>query len=119
MDWYHLASAQHGVITREQLRSFGLYDQLITSLLDRREVWTVLQGVFLVRGAPLTYAARLWAATLRINGVVGFESAGHMWGQLTVQPKQVHICVANPVRSHAAPWIKLHRVDVPPWARTT
>jgi very-short-patch-repair endonuclease len=119
MSWDGIAVLQHGTISRSQLRSVGQTDRSIGRLTEQKQLWTVLDGVFLVRGAPLTYAARMWAAVLRTEGVVGFESAGHHWGQLAPQPKQVHICVAHPVRSHSADWITLHRVDVPLWGRTT
>ena len=74
--------------------------------------------MFLVRGAPVTRLALVWAAVLGTDGVVGFESAAHLWRQIDEPPDRVHVCVDHAVRSHAPPWMMLHRVVLPSWART-
>lgn len=119
MTWSEVARAQHGVVSRGQLRDCGLVDRTISRLLDRQELWPVCGGLFLVRGAPLTYAAQTWGAVLLTGGVLGFDTAGYLWEQAVHQPEHVHVCVLHPIRSHAPSWIRLHRVQVPAFARAT
>jgi very-short-patch-repair endonuclease len=56
---------------------------------------------------------------LATGGVVGFESAGHLWSQLDDPPPKVHVCVDHALRSHAPEWVTTHRVLLPAWACTT
>lgn len=119
MDWDPLAVAQCGIISRTQLRSHGVCDRDITRLVERRQLKRLADGVFLARGAPRTRAAQVWAAVLVTGGVVGFESAGHLWSQLDDPPTRVHMCVDHDARSHAPEWIIAHRVALPAWAHTT
>lgn len=118
MAWDEVAAKQGGVVSRRQLSAAGLSKSAVTRLADRGELAPMLQGVFLVRGAPTTRLALVWAAVLGTKGVVGFESAAHLWRQLDDPPDRVHICVDHAVRSHAPPWLVLHRVVLPSWART-
>lgn len=119
MDWDGLAAAQSGVISRSQLRSLGAAEREISRLIGRGQLKRLAEGIFLVRGAPFTRPAQLWAATLVTGGVVGFDSAGYLWGQIDDPPPRVHVCVEHPKRSHAPPWLVTHRVLLPAWARTT
>jgi very-short-patch-repair endonuclease len=118
MNWDPLAVAQAGVISRTQLRSHGADDREISRLVDRGQLKRLAEGIFLARGAPLTRAAQVWAAVLATGGVVGFESAGHLWSQLDDPPPKVHICVDHDLRSHAPEWVTTHRVLLPAWACT-
>ena len=118
MTWDEIAARQGGVIGRRQLQAGGQTKSAVTRQVDRGELGLVLEGVFLVRGAPFTRLAAVWAAVLATDGVVGFETAAYLWRQLDEPPDRVHVCVPHAVRSHAAPWIVLHRVVLPTWART-
>ena len=118
MTWAEVASKQGGVISRHQLLIAGLSSSAVTRLVDRNELDVMHQGVFLVRGAPVTRLAQVWAAVLGTDGVVGFESAAHLWCQIDDPPVRIHICVDHAVRSHSPHWIALHRVVLPTWART-
>lgn len=112
MDWARQAAAQGGIISRAQLAESGIPERTITRMMARGELRLIEQGVFLVRGAPATATARLWTAHLSTQGVVGFASAGQLWGVLAERPAQVHVCVEHQRRSHAPAWIRLHRVPV-------
>ena len=54
MSWSDLARHQHGVISRGQLRLDGQYDQAITRLVDRNQLWRLHEAVFLVRAYRTT-----------------------------------------------------------------
>jgi len=112
MDWARQAAAQGGIISRAQLAEWDIAERTITRMVARGELRMIEQAVFLVRGAPATLTARLWTAHLSTQGVIGFASAGHLWGVLAEPPAQVHVCVEHPRRSHAPTWIRLHRVPV-------
>jgi very-short-patch-repair endonuclease len=118
MTWDEVAARQGGVVSRRQLLAAGQSKSAVTRLTDRGQLGPMLQGVFLVRGAPTTRLALIWAAVLGTEGVVGFESAAHLWRQLDDPPDRVHICVDHVVRSHTPSWMVLHRVVLPSWART-
>ena len=116
--WAEVAARQGGVISRHQLLSAGLSPSAVSRLVDRDELNLMLPVVFLVRGAPVTRLALVWAGVLGTDGVVGFESAAHLWRQIDQPPERVHLCVDHAVRSHAPSWMVLHRVVLPSWART-
>ena len=118
MRWDEVAARQGGVISRGQLRDAGLSKSTVTRMAVRGELGPLLEGVFLVRGAPTTRLSLTWAAVLGTHGVVGFESAAHLWRQRDEPPERVHVCVDHDVRSHAESWVVLHRVVLPSWART-
>lgn len=112
MDWAERAAAQGGIVSRAQLAEHGIPARTITRMAERGELRAVAAAVFLARGAPFTLGARLWAAHLATQGVLGFASAGHLWGVFDAPPGMVHVCVEHPRRSHAPGWVRLHRVPV-------
>src|ERR1700712_3434070 len=113
MTWIRTATDQHGVVTREQLRDHGKNDLAITRLVHSKHLWRLHEGVFMVRGAPLTHVARAWAAVLLTGGVLGFETAAYLWQHTIRRPARIDVCVDHPVRSHSPEWLLLHRVRVP------
>lgn len=116
MSWAEIASSQGGVISRRQLTAVGLDTRLVTRLVQRQELSTVTEAVYLVRGAPWSLQARLWAAALSTGGVLAFDTAAHLWGVVPQEPRQVHVCVDHARRSRAPDWLRLHRVEVAQWA---
>lgn len=116
VDWADLARTQDGVIARHQLRRLGLSDSGITRRLGSGALTVCAPGVFLVRGAPLTYRAGLWRAVLATDGVLGFATAAHLWGMLDEPPALVDVVVA-PERHVTIPrGVRVHRTVVPSWA---
>jgi very-short-patch-repair endonuclease len=65
--------------------------------------------VFLVRGAPDTYEARLWAAVLATGGVLGFATAAHLWGMTDQMPADVHVIIPRDLHLPPHPGIRTHR----------
>lgn len=76
----------------------------------------IWRGVYLVRGAPHSYAAQLWSAVLSSNGVLGFGTAAHLWGAVDEQPPRIDVIVARSLHQWRRPDVRIHRIDVPPWA---
>lgn len=116
--WGDVAAAQDGVISRAQLREHGLSDAAVTRLIATDQVSPVVHGVLLVRGAPLTFRARLWASVLATGGVIGFATAAFLWG---IEPEQPHLVdvVIPPARRISVPnRTRLHRLLVPTSALT-
>jgi predicted transcriptional regulator of viral defense system len=113
VDWAAIARAQDGMISRAQLRKAGLDDAAVRRLADSRALDRHAQGVYLVRGAPLTYRAALWRALLATDGVLGFGTAAHLWGMTDDVPGRVNI-VVPPSRHITVPWgVRVHRAFVP------
>ena len=59
-----LASAQHGVFTRQQAAAVGLSRGMVDRLIQRGTVTHLHRGVLCFAGAPRTWHSRLMAATL-------------------------------------------------------
>jgi very-short-patch-repair endonuclease len=70
------------------------------------------RGVFLVRGAPLTYSAELWVAVLSGLGILGFATATHLWG-VSDRPPLIDLVIDDHRRVSAPPSTRLRRTFVP------
>jgi very-short-patch-repair endonuclease len=113
VNWGSLARRQSGVITRSQLNSHGLSDTGVARLLATEQVSGLADGVYLVRGAPLTHRARLWAAALSTDGVVGFATAAELWGFTDIRDARVHVVLPHSRRVYPPRWVRVHRVPLP------
>ena len=100
-------------MSRGQLSAAGLSGTTVTRMLARAELAPLAEGVFLVRGAPLTERARLWAAVLFTRGVLGFGTAAELWGLDPPVTGRVHVVVPHDRRVYPPAWVRLHRVFVP------
>ncbi len=113
MSWAALARGQSGVIDRRQLYAAGLSEAEVDTLLASGAVETVFRGVFVVRGAPLTYEASLWAAVRGFGGVLGFASAAHLWGVTDQRPARPEVIVARTTHLWRNCGVRTHRIDIP------
>jgi very-short-patch-repair endonuclease len=118
MSWAQLASTQDGILTRKQLYECGLSEDGVDRLLRAGALVRTARGVFLVRGAPLTYRARLWRAVLSGDGALAFASAAHLWGITPDVPPTVHVVIAVGRRVRRPAGVTLHRCFVPASALT-
>lgn len=109
--WDQVARRQAGAISTSQLRAGGLTDPSIRHLVASGALERRMRGVFVARGAPLTYAHALWVAVLSTGGVLCFATAAHLRG-IGDQPLRIHIALAPEDRSRVA-GIRIHRVVVP------
>jgi very-short-patch-repair endonuclease len=103
------------VITRSQLLGHGVHHNSIKRMLTSEKISAPAAGVYLVRGAPLTYRARLWVAVLATDGVLGFATAAQLWGVIDAPPAEaaVHVAVSHTRRVYPPKWVRVHRVTVP------
>lgn len=111
MNWGRLARAQCGVITRAQLRECGYTDERVNHLLRAGAAESLWRGVYLVRGAPLSYEASLWAACLSFRGVLGFATAAHLWG-MADRPEQLDVIVPRSAHLWRQSGVRTHRIDL-------
>jgi very-short-patch-repair endonuclease len=116
MSWGAIARSQGGVIARRQLYEAGLTDGVIRGLISSGALESQARGVYLARGAPFTYAARLWVALLATGGVLGFGTAAHLWGLTEVPPPKCAVIVPATRRVSTPFGARVHRVFVPPSA---
>jgi very-short-patch-repair endonuclease len=97
------------VFTRAQLRASGRSDRSIDTMIDSGAIEPLHPGLFVVRGAPLSYEARLWAAVLVTGGILGFATAAHMWGITDDIPDQVHVIIPRGLHLQRRLDIRTHR----------
>lgn len=118
MSWAELASRQDGILTRQQLYGLGVGHDQVDRLLRSGALVSTARGVFLVRGAPLTYRAQLWRAVLSVGGTLAFGSAAHLWGITPDAPIMAHVAVGVGRRVERPVGVTVHRCFVPTSAIT-
>jgi very-short-patch-repair endonuclease len=77
----------------------------------------VHEAVFMVRGSPDSYSARLWTAVLAVDGVIGFATAAHLHG-FDERPPLIHVIRPDLDHVDRPVDVRLHRVVVPDAAVT-
>jgi len=90
----------------------------VDAVIASGAVESLWSGVFLVRGAPLTYDARLWAGAVSTGGVLGFATAAHLWGVVEDQPQAVNVIIPRSLHLWRQPGLRLHRTQLRPTAIT-
>jgi len=113
MTWRSVARSQDAVISRGQLHGAGLSGDQIDHLSSAGELRRVCRGVYLAGAAPMTYRAKLWAAVLATGGVLGYATAGRLWGTWESDDVSAHVIVAHCRRIAVPDGVRLHRVPVP------
>jgi hypothetical protein len=108
-----LAAAQHGLVTRSQLRKAGLTDRTIDRRLQAKRLWPAHRGVCRV-GPLVAPRAREMAAVLACGGraVVSHRSAAWLWevGEPPGPSSPVDVWVDESVRVRRA-GIRAHRAS--------
>jgi very-short-patch-repair endonuclease len=112
MGWAEIARRQDGIISAAQLQETGLSWQAINRWRRAGVVESVNPGVYLVRGAPLTYRARLWSAVLATSGTLGFATAAHLWGLIDEPGPRIHVIIDRNARVAPPVGIRLHRITL-------
>jgi hypothetical protein len=90
-----LAAAQSGVVSREQVLSFGLSSAAVDRLV-RQNIWSRLaRGVYLTAAVPPSWLTLAWTGLL-IGGDrarLGGLAAAHQWGLTRTEPRPIQILV--------------------------
>jgi very-short-patch-repair endonuclease/predicted transcriptional regulator of viral defense system len=92
-----VASRQHGVITRKQLRDLGLGPTAIDRRRANGRLHAIHAGVYLVGHSALPLHAREMAAVLACGpgAVVSHRSAAKLWALLETKHPQIEVTVAR------------------------
>jgi hypothetical protein len=104
-----LATAQHGVVSRSQLRLCGLADATIAAWLDDRRVHRIHRGVYAVGHQALSTPGRLTAALLYAGpgAALSHLTAAWWWSLLDVEPRTIEVTTAAKRRPTSG--VRAHR----------
>lgn len=118
MTWDNIARQQGGAISRGQILDAGLPRGQLARLIASNQLVRQDRGVFVARGAPVTYLTSIWITILRTGGVLGFATAVHLWGAID-PPPWIDVIVDPRRRMSPRSRERLHRVSVPDAEITT
>ncbi|MCU1353873.1 MAG: hypothetical protein JWM05_3082 [Acidimicrobiales bacterium] len=80
MDFFPLAKGQHGLITLDQVRAFGISERTIGRLIEKGTLERLGPGVLRVAAVPDGWRQSLLAAVLSIPGsLASHQSAAALW----------------------------------------
>lgn len=109
-----LATRQHGVLDRRQLRRAGLSDTQIRRWIEQRRLHRLHTGVFAVGHEALTLNAHRLAAVLatRVGTVLSHRSAAAVWG---FRPSETTIEITLPTTAgcRGPLGVRVHRTRDP------
>lgn len=87
-----LAAEQHGLVTRDQVRSLGLSDFAVRSRIGRGEWEPLGKRVLRVGATPDSWRQQLLALCLSVPGTVAsHRSAGALYGLDGIRPREIEI----------------------------
>lgn len=108
-----LFALQVGVVSRRQLLARGHVPSEIRRMLRRRELSSVLDGVYVNHTGPLSWIERAWAAVLfSWPAALTHDSAvraANGPGRRTAEDV-IHVAVATERHLKAPSWVRLHRL---------
>jgi hypothetical protein len=105
-----LAASQHGVVSSQQVRSLGATRHQVAGRVTAGHWNRVHPGVYVVGGAPRTFAQRVMAALLAAGpgAFASHRTAAFLWGLIERPHPRVEVTVAYP-RSHRLDGVIVHR----------
>jgi very-short-patch-repair endonuclease len=109
-----LADAQHGVVSREQLRAIGMGDGAIAYATKSGRLHQVFRGVYAIGHRRISEQGRLVAATLACGegALISHRSAGALLALLDKGPVVIDVIAPGDCGRHID-GIYLHRVRPP------
>jgi very-short-patch-repair endonuclease len=109
-----MASGQHGLITRQQMRNLGFTVRAIEWKIEVATIEEVLPGVYRVGGSARTWEQRVRAACLwgGPGACASHKSAAALWQLDGFGPGPVEISTLKQNRAHLS--FKVHRTQVEP-----
>lgn len=110
----HLASRQHGVASRKQLRRLGLTDDAVLRWLRDGRIHRVQRGVYAIGRADLDAQGRIQAAVLACGAqaIVSHRSAAYLLGIGARAPLVVDVTPPGQ-RGRAIDGVRFHSVPFP------
>lgn len=110
----HLASSQHGLVTRTQLWELGLSHSTIDRRLESGRLDTVYPEVYLIGGSARNRVQEMLGAVLSMGrgAALSHLSAAAMWGMLS-EPRQIHLATPRP-RWKERPFVVHRSTDLGP-----
>lgn len=106
----HLATRQHAVLHREQLRAHGIGMAQIRAAVAAKRWQIVGRTAVILANSPLTTRQREWVAVLlptKTAALAGLSAAAAA-GLQGFEPDQVHILVAHDTCTRLPQWVKVH-----------
>lgn len=106
-----LASTQHGIVTRPQLRALGLTDRAISHRMAAGRLIPLYRGVYAVGHAALSQRGRWLAATFACGAgaVLSHGTAAAFWELTANQPHLYHVTKPGTAGRGMPRGVKLHR----------
>ncbi|HET6209292.1 MAG TPA: type IV toxin-antitoxin system AbiEi family antitoxin domain-containing protein, partial [Jatrophihabitans sp.] len=115
--WTRLARAQHGVISRTQLRRCGLSADQIARLVRRSLLVRERQGVYRAAPAQASFESTLWVAVLATGGLLSGTTASYLWEMLDHHSGPIRVVVPRHRRLAPLVGIQVLRRDLRPAVR--
>lgn len=114
-----LATSQHGVLSRAQLRELGFSDREIARRLERGRLIRMHRGVFAVGHTALKPEGYWMAAVLACgpDAALSHASAAALWGIRPTSASLADVVVPTQAGRSRRKGIRVHRTDLP--QRTT
>ncbi len=105
-----LADARAGVLTRDQLRDFGIGRDQVRAAISARRWQAIGRRVVVLDNAPLTLTQRQWAAVQAPNQlcVLAGLSAAIAGGLRGFATERVHLVVRGSCGAALPMWVRLH-----------
>jgi predicted transcriptional regulator of viral defense system/very-short-patch-repair endonuclease len=109
-----LAAAQHGVVSRDQMRQLGVSDGVITHWTATGRLHRVFRGSFAVGRPEIDERGQMMAAALSCgeSAVISHRSASALLGLLDKPPAVVDV-IAPGARGRGIDGVRFHRVRPP------
>jgi hypothetical protein len=104
------AARQCGVLTRNQLRAYGVADSQVRAAVAAQRWRSIGRHVVVLHNGPLTAAQRHWVAVLLPGKpcALAAASAATAAGLRGFEPERVHVVVRHATHVAAPTWVKLH-----------
>ena len=112
VEWHRLLAEQHGVVTNQQLRGFGVTPDAIQASVDAGRWQHVLPRVYATHAGPLPRPARIAAALLYAGpqALLSHRTAAEEWGMLDRGDDPIHVTVPYGCSAVSQPpWLVVHR----------
>jgi very-short-patch-repair endonuclease len=102
------ARPQHGLVTTSQARALGFSDKMIRVRRQASRWQALAPDVFIVNGAPVTWATKVMAGCLATGGVASHRTAAVLHDVRGFRPGPVELTVPYTI-SRRAPGAIVHR----------